>query len=396
MALMIRTKMNLLGVRRFFTRATLATRLHSNLLRWRTRVCYTATARDVCCTRERRSFVVSSTSSEVMLFMDPRSLPSAKKSDLFISPKLYGFRRVPLLIHGFISLVCSRVPGKPSLFWNPEMEPCLYSVLGVARTASEDEIKRAYKKLAMAYHPDRNTGKSEQFQQVAGAYEVLSDSHRRSLYDQFGITTFTEPVHQPPPWFMHQAAQQQRSQPSNQQENSKRFDTNIIQKELVCSLEELFTGCVRSMKVQTSIVDATGKKRTRENRITIPVKPGWKKNTKITFADPETMAPSIVFVVVEKPHERFSREEDDLVATVDLTLKEALCGTTVALTHLDGREISYRLTDPVGHGDERRIGGEGMPISKLENARGDLVLRFRIAFPSTLTEAQRAVLRDIL
>lgn len=135
--------------------------------------------------------------------------------------------------------------------------------------------------------------------------------------------------------------------------------------------------------------------------LTIDIKPGWKKGTKITFPDkgneqPNQLAADLVFVIDEKPHDEYTREGNDLLIYQKIDLVDALAGTTVNLKTLDGRDLVIKLTDVVTPGYELAIAKEGMPIVKENGRRGNLRIRFDVDFPKRLSSEQRQNIRKVL
>lgn len=135
--------------------------------------------------------------------------------------------------------------------------------------------------------------------------------------------------------------------------------------------------------------------------MTIEVKPGWKKGTKITFLEkgnhePGVIPADLIFVIDEKPHAVYRREGNDLVINQEITLLEALTGKTLNLTTLDGRSLSIPLTDIVKPGADVVVPNEGMPISKEPGKKGNLKIKLDIKYPSRLTAEQKSDLRRVL
>ena len=135
--------------------------------------------------------------------------------------------------------------------------------------------------------------------------------------------------------------------------------------------------------------------------LTIDVKPGWKKGTKITFPDKgneqqNQLPADLVFIIDEKPHTTYKRDGNDLIISHKVTLAEALGGATVNLTTLDGRNLSIPVHDIVSPGYELVVAMEGMPIAKEPGNRGDLRITFEVKFPTRLTPEQRAGLKRAL
>lgn len=131
------------------------------------------------------------------------------------------------------------------------------------------------------------------------------------------------------------------------------------------------------------------------------MKPGWKKGTKITFPDkgneqPHQLPADLVFVIDEKPHDVYTRDSNDLIVNHKVSLAEALGGTTVSLTTLDGRDLSIAVTDIISPGFELVVPREGMPIAREPGNRGDLRIKFEVKFPTRLTPEQRAGLKRAL
>lgn len=138
-----------------------------------------------------------------------------------------------------------------------------------------------------------------------------------------------------------------------------------------------------------------------EEILTIDIKPGWKKGTKITFPEkgneePGVIPADLIFVVDEKPHPIYIREGNDLVVKQEITLLESLTGKTFELTTLDGRNIMVPLAEIVKPGHEVFVPNEGMPASKDPRKKGTLKIQIDVRYPKRLTEAQKYELRRVL
>lgn len=140
---------------------------------------------------------------------------------------------------------------------------------------------------------------------------------------------------------------------------------------------------------------------TVEEILTIDIKPGWKKGTKITFPEKGNEAPNvvpadIVFMIDEKPHDVFTREGNDLIVTKQISLAEALTGCTIHLTTLDGRNLTIPINNVIHPGYEEVVSREGMPLPKDPSKRGNLRIKFNIKFPARLSSEQKAGIKSLL
>ncbi|XP_074381151.1 uncharacterized protein LOC141722643 isoform X2 [Apium graveolens] len=269
-----------------------------------------------------------------------------------------------------------------------------YNVLKVGRNASEEELKKAYKKLAMIWHPDKNntgnkTEAEAKFKQISQAYDVLSDPHKRKYYDRYGevgSSTAQFPTSDSEIRFNKRGAKNAykevfyRSEKSEFEKSkydaggkSSKGSANVLS----CNLEELYKGSDRKLKISRTVIDDSGKLATVEEILPIHVKPGWKKGTKITFPEKGNQEPGVIpadliFLIDEKPHSIFKRDGNDLVIYKKISLLDALTGY------------------------EKVVPNEGMPISKEPGKRGNLRIKFSIKFPTSLTIEQKSDLRRIL
>ena len=140
---------------------------------------------------------------------------------------------------------------------------------------------------------------------------------------------------------------------------------------------------------------------TVEEILTIDIKPGWKKGTKITFPEkgneqPNVIPADLVFIIDEKPHSVFTRDGNDLIVTQKISLAEALTGYTVHLTTLDGRSLTIPINNVVNPSYEEVVPREGMPMQKDSTKKGNLRIKFSIKFPSRLTTEQKAGIKKLL
>ncbi|XP_031274619.1 dnaJ homolog subfamily B member 4 [Pistacia vera] len=330
-----------------------------------------------------------------------------------------------------------------------------YNILSVNKNATEDDLKKSYRKLAMKWHPDKNRDNKKEaeakFKQISEAYEVLSDPQKRAIYDQYGEEGLKD---MPPsgsggfPFGNGSGGNSKGFNPRNAEDifaeffgnspfefgaagagRSMRFQSDgggmfggfgsnehvfrtysegtalrkppPVESKLPCNLAELYSGSTRKMKISRTVVDGKGRQTQESEILTIDVKPGWKKGTKITFPDkgneqPGQLPADLVFVIDEKPHDLYKRDSNDLIVNQKVTLAEALGGTSVSLITLDGRNLSIAVTDIISPGYELIVPKEGMPIAKERGNRGDLRIIFEVKFPTRLTPEQRAGLKRAL
>ncbi|XP_077212738.1 uncharacterized protein LOC143858508 [Tasmannia lanceolata] len=302
-----------------------------------------------------------------------------------------------------------------------------YNMLKVGRNSTDDDLKKAYRRLAMRWHPDKNPNNKKEaeakFKQISEAYDVLSDPQKRQIYDQYGEEGLQLGLFPTAPEagvgagdpaggrfrnaediFAEVFGRGGRNfsffRPSNG-DPSGPLKAAPVENKLPCSLEELYSGSKRKMKISRDIIDVYGKSTTVEEVLTISVKPGWKKGTKITFPEkgheqPNVIPADLIFVIEEKPHAIYKRDGNDLVVNWRIPLVEALTGTTINLTTLDKRTLSIPVTDIVKPGYEMVVANEGMPIAKEPGKKGNLKIKFDIKFPSRLTAEQMSSLRRLL
>lgn len=325
-----------------------------------------------------------------------------------------------------------------------------YKILGVERSATPDEIKKAYRKQAMKWHPDRNpdnkTQAEEKFKEIGEAYEVLSDSQKKAIYDQYGEEglkggmgsgptggmgghSFTFSRSNADDIFrqffgssspfesmfadyggMHDDDQGMGGFSSfgfggprgfaRQQERGPKQPPPVMHP-LQVSLEDFYKGKTKRIKVTKKVMNPDGTIAPQEKVLTFTIKPGFKAGTKVRFEKegdqgPNIIPADIVFELQEKPHDRFVRDKNDLIHTRNVTLSESLCGTTVEVLTLDDRLLRIPINDIISPGFTKLVKGEGMPISKAPGTKGDLILKFNVVFPRYLSAEQKQQLKQIL
>jgi DnaJ family protein A protein 2 len=327
----------------------------------------------------------------------------------------------------------------------------LYDRLGLEKNATESEIKKAYRRLALKYHPDRGAGDPEKFKGIAEAYEILSDADRKIKYDQFGITTENshpnpfERTHSAPPNifnFMFGGGVPQGP-----------VKLPDVQHVIRCTLEEYFTGKTLKFKIQKKIKCAEcageggrdfencarcgGKGGTCELR---PIGPGMMQKiekqcdscggmgkcaskkcrkcngdgTVNSDSELEVVIPrgagrddqyrfrdagneakdkitgDVVFVLQEIQHPVFVRKGDNLHCKKTINLAECLGGYSFQLTGADRNVLTLTSKKNIvtRPGDRLVLKGQGMSRRGLES-RGDLTITFDVNFPETLDDCRR-------
>jgi len=310
-----------------------------------------------------------------------------------------------------------------------------YSILQLTRSATDADIKKAYKLLALKNHPEKTPNDqiaNEKFIQVSEAYDVLSDPKKRATYDQFGEEGLKSGVPagsgNAGAWthgytFHGNADKVFRDFFGGDnpfQEFYDRVDGDMhmgfgglhgrgakkqdpaIERELALSLQEVFHGCTKKMKISRRVMNDDGHTSSiRDKILTITVKKGWKPGTRITFPEegdqgPNNIPADIVFIVKDKPHPRFRRNGVDLVYSAHVPLGKALTGCVVDIHTLDDRLVNVPINDIVKPGYTKRVPGEGMPISTDPSKKGDLVIEFDIEFPNSLSPARKELIQRAL
>ena len=284
-----------------------------------------------------------------------------------------------------------------------------YKILGINRDANQQTIKKAYRKMALKYHPDKNKekGAEDKFKEISEAYDVLSSKEKKNIYDKFGYDALkngaSHSQHMPNPHDIFNRFFSNNNFGHSSFVFNNMFRTQQpekIVKHLSCTLEELYSGKTKKIRISKKIYDEPSQSYVKaSNIITIDIKPGWKEGTSITFrgAGDELKnkpAQDIVFVIKETPHKIYTRNKDNLKAYIDITLKEALCGCTKVIRLLDGDDLQIDIKNIIQPNTVKIIKKRGMP--KKRGGFGNLSLHFKINFPESLTNEQKEIFSKYL
>ncbi|WP_026100660.1 DnaJ C-terminal domain-containing protein [Synechococcus sp. PCC 7336] len=298
-----------------------------------------------------------------------------------------------------------------------------YKILGVGRSASTDDIKKAYRKLARKYHPDVNPGDKsaeEKFKDVSEAYEILSDSGKRRKYDQFGqyfnqggFRTGGRTAYSSPFGDFDPAV--------GQTVDFSQFDDF---QDFIDQLLGRMGGGGRSYGpssgfqtgargrtaqsynaeslIQLGIIDAYkgGQQRLRvdsSRTLTVNIPPGVTDGKKIRLRgqghpNPSGGAGDLYLKVKIKPHPFFRLEGSDVYCDLPISPSEAALGGAVDVPTLDG-EVKLNLPAGVQSGQRLRLGGKGFPKGKGD--RGDQFVVIQVNVPSNITERERELYEQL-
>jgi DnaJ-class molecular chaperone len=330
-----------------------------------------------------------------------------------------------------------------------------YKVLGIQRTASQDEIKKAFRKLARKYHPDVNPGdkKAEaRFKEINEAYEVLSDPEKRQKYDtlgpnwqeQFGFSgagtgpfgrtgtgTRTgrsgnipfdfdpDPTHFSDFFetlFGRAGTRTGRTTTTTADRLRQRQGDNIEQPVEV-TLQEAYSGGTRKFVVQSPEVCSTCKgtgevngrtcltcqgqgQTTRTKHIEVRIPPGVDNGSRVRVAGEGQ--PGIgggprgdLFLVISvRPDPNFERKGDDLTTEIPVDLTTAMLGGEAPVTTPDGKRLLLTIPPETQNGQEFRLTGKGMPNLR-SGVRGNLYARVRVMLPTRLTPHEKELFAEL-
>ena len=310
-----------------------------------------------------------------------------------------------------------------------------YKVLNISRQATVEDIKKMYRKLALKYHPDRNSqpGAAMKFNEISEAYVVLSNQKSREEFDRNGTvssSTFS---------FSQDLAQRIFTEVFVSSSNRKtdliddlidlRFKVGkrrastgdmglrlplkrqLLQdppicKDLYVTFEEIMSGCTKKMKITKVVLnpDQTTSRRV-EKILKIDIKPGSKEGTTITFPNEGdekrgVIPADIVFVLKDHPHELYQRDLDNnLIYTKKINLRQALIGDkTYEIPTLSGdKKLYFNSGGGVIKPKFTKIfPGEGLPHPEQEGKFGNLILTFDTIFPDQFNSEQKDLLKTVL
>lgn len=294
-----------------------------------------------------------------------------------------------------------------------------YQTLGVSRTATEDEIKRAYRKLARQYHPDLHPNDKEaekHFKEVQQAYDILGDKEKRAQYDRFGSAPFEQGgPGGPGGGAYHWGGGASEGGPDVHFEFGGDGGIDDLVRNLFGARGRRggkgFSGfrAEKGPNVETELavpfsiaclggemeVHLTGES---TERLSITIPPGVHDGAKLRLAGKGgTSAPGsppgdLIVTVHVRPHPQFTRDGADLQIEVPITVEEAILGATIDVPTIEGTTISVSIPPGTSSGQRLRLRGKGGKTRGGE--RGDQYVRVKIVVPKSVDEASKELIRD--
>ena len=257
-----------------------------------------------------------------------------------------------------------------------------YDVLGLQPGATQEEIKKAYRKLAMKWHPDRNPDDpkaEEQFKKIKEAYEKLSSgdtggpsSFGKSSYDS-GESYYSWKDSKMWDDYTKEVGEEDWAYYKEEilREMDKRWREQSVVQTITISLADAYTG--RQVNI---------------GKVSIQVPAG-------VYSGYTTIANGNTYKIVVSPDTKFKRTENDLLVELEVTAIEAMLGTEVLLEHLDRAKLQFNIPAGIQSGQVIKLAKKGMPNVKSTQTKGDLLVKITVAVPRNLSEAERELLRQI-
>ncbi|MBE0414005.1 MAG: DnaJ domain-containing protein [Yoonia sp.] len=279
-----------------------------------------------------------------------------------------------------------------------------YKTLGVARDASSDDIKRAYRKLARKYHPDVNTGAdtAARFQAIGHAHDVLRDPEKRAAYDKFG-----------PEWETLKQQQQQeqtrwtggygfapedmsqadagifedyfsafRQDPFGRRASTRPMDQHA---RIDIALEDIFTGATKTFGLQVPDLDDQGRVVWRDQRIAVNIPKGIAAGQHLRLKGKGGQGADLILEVALAPHPTFRVDGRDISVALPVTPWEAALGAKVGMP-TPGGKVQITVPPNARSGQRLRLKGRGLPGPHA----GDLYAELQIINPPVNTAEARA------
>ncbi|MBL8860256.1 MAG: DnaJ domain-containing protein [Planctomycetes bacterium] len=298
-----------------------------------------------------------------------------------------------------------------------------YSTLGVARSATEEEIRRAYRKLARSTHPDvdKTSGAAERFKQIAEAYEVLKDPATRKRYDALGAQwkegqEFTPPSGFEGGWRSHSQTGRRATAGAHadfggfssffeslfgdgfQSDGRGGFSARqgpqrgaSLEADLEITLEEAVRGGKRALQLRSDDPEVPA----RRIEVTVPPKsyPGMTMRLAGLGHAGSAGAGDLLLRIVIAPHAQFGIKDNDLTTRLSIQPHEAALGAGVPLKLVDGSEVTVRVPPGTSSGKTLRLRGLG--LKRRDGVAGDLLVEIAIEVPTQLTEAERKLYSEL-
>jgi curved DNA-binding protein len=295
-----------------------------------------------------------------------------------------------------------------------------YKILGVPRSASDKEIKTAYRRLARKHHPDMNPGNKSaeaRFKEISEAYDVLSDPEKRRRYEQLGANWTQYQSTGVPPWGAWGGGKGVRvdiggSGVSGFGGFSEFFRTFFggmggwstggsrgfeevfvnrhgadLEQEVELTLAEVLRGATRTLRGGSS----------RQVEVKIP--PGVRDGSRVRVTgegkSSRGRAGDLYLRVKVLSDERFERRGKDLTTTVKVRMTTAVLGGEIEVTTLDGQRVNMKIPAGTPAGRVFRLRGHGLPSLESRTDRGDLLARVEIAVPSDLSRREKELFEEL-
>jgi len=299
-----------------------------------------------------------------------------------------------------------------------------YKILGVDKSASEKDIKKAYRKMAMKYHPDRTQGDKsaeEMFKRISEAYAVLSDKEKREQYDTFGASGFRQRYTQEDIFrgfnfgdifrefgfgdshfaniFMGGAGRGRKfsvghgADPFSAYTSTQRAPVrgSDLVYELPLTLEDILKGTSKTIALEQG---------GQLKKVNVNIPKGMVTGKKLRLAgkgQPGALGgpPGDLYIQAKVlEHAVFGRVGHDLYIDREVRLSDALLGTQIQIPTLDGKDLKLKIPAGTQHNAKMRLKGFGLPEIK-KGHRGDLYARILVKVPKRLSKKQKAVIQEL-